>query len=156
MTKTIHRPADYTASLRFSVSGGAIDIQIQPDPQPSGWLGRFSVDRVRGAVRIGKCGPDKPFWYVPDIPAEQIEAALLAFHGRQRARRLAHERIREDRIRLAEYGKTWSLYRLTVSLCREGCAPVVETIAGLAACDLPVVGNAALVERVVASLLSLP
>ena len=147
---------DYMACIRFAVTGGTVEIQIQPDPDPPSWLGRFSQRRVAGAVRSGWDGRGKPHWYVPDVPAEQTEAALLALHGRRRARQLAHERIRADRQRLAEYGKTWSQYRLTVSVCRIGEPPLVETLAGLAAHDLPLIGNARLAEQLVADLLNKP
>ena len=156
MLKSVGCLADYTACIRFAVPGGTVEIQIQPDPDPPSWLGRFSQRRVSGAVRSGLDVQDKPYWYVPDIPAGQIEAALLALHGRRRARQLAHERIRADRLRLAEYGKTWSQYRLTVSVCRPGQPPIVETLAGLAAHDLPLIGNTRLAEQLVADLLNKP
>lgn len=149
-------PAGYTACICFAIPGGTVDIHIQPDPEPPTWLGRFSRRRVPGAVRSGEDGPDKPRWYVPDVPARQIEEAALALHGRQGARRLAHRRIREDRLRLAEYGRTWSLYRLTVTLRRDGHPPLTETVGGLSAHDIPLAGGMALAERILAGLLDRP
>lgn len=154
MFRLVAPPSDYKADIRFAVPGGMVEIQIQPDPRPPCWLGRFSKNRSLGAVRSGRDGLDKPRWYVPDIPADQIEEALLALHGRRHARRLAHQRIREDRQRLVEYGRTWSQYLLTVSLCLDGHAPLVETLGGLAAHDLPLVGDSTLVGRIIAGLLA--
>ncbi len=147
-------PAGYTACIRFAIPGGTVEIHIQPDPEPPTWLGRFSRRRVPGAVRNGGDGPDMPRWYVPDVPARQIEEASLALHGRRGARRLARRRIREDRLRLAEYGRTWSLYRLTVSLRRDGHPPLLETVGGLSAHDIPLAGDMALAGRILAGLLS--
>lgn len=149
-------PSDFSACIRFSVSGCTVEINIQPDPNPPTWLGRFSLRRLPGAVRSGNYNRNQPHWYVPDVPAEEIEDALRALHGRQPARKIAHQRIREDRLRLAEYGKTWSQYQLTVSLCRDGAPTLVETLGGLAAHDLPLIGHTAEIERIVADLLAKP
>ncbi|MGZ8975792.1 hypothetical protein [Methylomagnum sp.] len=137
------------AQLKFHLDGGVeVDVRIDCEESPPTWLGRFHRRRVAGAVRIGNR------WYVPDVPAPDIEAALRATHGRQGARRLAHERIHGDARRLREYGRTWCLYRLTVEAARDGVPLGSETVAGLTERDLPPVGGMALIGRLAGELLA--
>lgn len=138
------------AVLHLYVDGAEVEVRIERDRESSPfWLGRFSNRLVPGAV---PAGPKR--WYVPAVSIEEMEEAAALRHGPRHARRVVHERIRDDLRRLCGYGRTWTLYRLTVAVSRNGEALGSETISGLGEHALPFVGGSALIEEMAGELLA--
>lgn len=138
------------AVLHLYVAGAAVEVRIERDRESRPfWLGRFSKRRVPGAV---PAGPDR--WYVPAVSIAEMEEAAALRHGQRHARRMVHERIRDDLRRLRGYGRTWTLYRLTVAVSRDGLVLGSETVSGLGEHALPFMGGAELIERIASELLA--
>jgi hypothetical protein len=140
------------ALLQFGLGEAVVEVRIEPDreSQPF-WLGRFTHRAEPGAVRAGRNR-----WFVPAVPIDAMEEAAALCHGKRQARRRVHEQLQADLRRLAEYGRTWTLYRVTVVVSRDGLALGSETVSGLGEQDLPCLGSGfgALIERLAGDLLA--
>jgi hypothetical protein len=93
---------------------------------------------------------------MPEVPMAAMEETAALCHGTRQARRRVHEQIQKDLRRLSEYGRTWTLHRVTVAVSRSGLALGSETVSGLGEQDLPLLGSGfgTLVERLAGDLLA--
>jgi hypothetical protein len=139
------------AVLHFTTGDASIEVRVEPDPEAQPfWLGRFVTRRRPGTVRAGRNG-----WFLPAVSIAEMEEAAALCYGHRHARRAVHERLQEDLRRLSEYGRTWTLYRMTVAVSRQGQALGSETVSGLAEHDMPFTGAGfgTLVERLAGDVL---
>lgn len=139
------------AVLHFKTGDASIEVRVEPDPdaRPS-WLGRFVSKPQAGTMPAGRNR-----WFLPAVSIAEMEEAAALRHGHRHARRVVHDRLREDLRRLSEYGRTWTLYRMTVVVSRQGEPLGSETISGLAEHDMPFTGAGFgnLVERLAGDVL---
>lgn len=146
---TVGTPA--VLHLTAGDGGASIEVRVEPDPESRPfWLGRFIHSPAPGTVRAGRNR-----WFVPAIAIADMEEAAALRHGRRHARRAVHERLREDLRRLSDYGRTWTLYRLTVTVSRDGRDLGSATLSGLGEQDIPFLGSGfgSLVERLAGEVL---
>jgi hypothetical protein len=140
------------ALLQLSLSEAMVEVRIEPDPdaQPF-WLGHFIHHPAPGTVRAGRNR-----WFVPAVPMADMEEAAALCHGKRQARRRVHEQLQADLRRLSEYGRTWTLYRVTVAVSWGGLVLGSETVSGLGEQDLPLLGSGfgGLIERLAGDLLA--
>lgn len=140
------------AQLQLSLGEAVVEVRIEPDPdsQPF-WLGHFIHRPAPGTVRAGRNR-----WFVPAVPIADMEEAAALCHGNRQARRRVHEQLQADLRRLSEYGQTWTLYRVTVAVSRDGLALGSETVSGLGEQDLPCLGSGfgAMIEPLAGGLLA--
>lgn len=129
--------------------GLTVTARIEPDPEARPfWLGRL-IPRFRpGAIRLG---PSE--WFQPAIPMLALEAGLAPLHGKRKARLLAHDRIAGDCRRLRRYGLDWRLYRLKLTVFRNGREIGSDTIGGLNEHGLPF-HDTALIEALLKDVLA--
>lgn len=140
----------HPVALNFTGAGGlSVTARIEPDREAHPfWLGRLINRYQPGAIRVG---PSE--WFEPAIPIQELEAGLLPLHGKRKARLLAHERILDDCRRLRRFGRDWWLYRITLTVFRDGHEIASDTIGGLNEHGLPF-HDIALIEALTADLLS--
>lgn len=139
------------AVLHFTTGSASIEVRVEPDPEARPfWLGRFVRKPQMGTMPAGRNG-----WFLPAVPVAEMEEAAALCHGHRHARRVVHERLQEDLRRLSEYGRTWTLYRMTVAVSRQGQTLGSETVSGLAEHDMPFTGAGfgSLVERLAGNVL---
>jgi hypothetical protein len=139
--------------LRYTTRDGeaSIEVRVEADPEARPfWLGRFMTRREPGMVRAGRNR-----WFKPSVAIADMEAAAALRYGRRHARWIVHERLRQDVRRLREYGRSWSLYRLTVAVVSPDGRPLgSETVRGLAEHEVPPTGGMALIEHLAGGLLA--
>jgi hypothetical protein len=139
------------AVLYFKTGDASIEVRVEPDPESRPfWLGRFVRRPQLGTVPAGRNR-----WFLPAVSIVEMEEAAALRHGHRHARRVVHDRLQEDLRRLSEYGRTWTLYRMTVAVSRQGQALGSETVSGLAEHDMPFTGAGFghLVERLAGNVL---